>query len=93
MANVQQINLSNTFRIVLCGALALAAAATSGCASKTLEAPENAKEVLEQKEYEDILQVQQIAFSGEYVRLPGPEPKAAPVPPADPAAAKAEAKK
>ncbi len=87
--------MNKTFKIVLCGALAFTAAATSGCASKTLEAPENAKEVLAQKEYEDILKVQVITASGEYVRLPGPEPKvaAAPTPVPVTAAEKAAAKK
>ena len=46
----------------------------TGCASKPLQAPVNAKEVLAQKEYEDVMKVQEITPSGEYVRLPGPEP-------------------
>lgn len=49
---------------------------TSGCATKPMEAPANAKEMLEQKEYEDVLQVQEIVPSGQYVKLPGPEPVA-----------------
>lgn len=88
---MHQLNLSKTFKFVLCGTFAFAAAATSGCASKTLEAPENAKEVLAQKEYEDVMKVQEISPSGEYVRLPGPEPKtpaAVPVTAAEKAAAK-----
>lgn len=48
----------------------------SACASKPLEAPPNANQVLEQKEYDEVLKVQEIVQSGEYVRLPGPEPKA-----------------
>jgi hypothetical protein len=69
---VQQTRVSKTIQILLSGAFAL----TASCASKPLEAPANANEVLAQKEYEDVLQVQEITPSGEYVRLPGPAPKA-----------------
>lgn len=77
---MQQFIKAKTFRFIFCGTFAFAAIAMSGCASKTLEAPENASEVLAQKEYEDILKVHTIGTSGEYVLLPGPEPKVAVAP-------------
>lgn len=49
---------------------------TSGCATKPLEVPQNANEVLAQKEYEDVVNVQEIEPVGKYVKLPGPEPVA-----------------
>lgn len=64
----------------------------SGCATKPLEVPPNAKEVLSQKEYEEVVQVQEIEKSGTYVRLPGPAPKTA-TPEAVAATAKKDAKK
>lgn len=68
---VRHFILRQTFPVLLFASFLLG----SGCATKPMEVPANAKEVLEQQEYENILQVKEIVKSGDYVRLPGPTPK------------------
>jgi hypothetical protein len=88
---VQHFKLGKTFSLILAAFLL-----NSGCATKPMEVPKDADKVLEQKEYENIFEVQTIEPSGEYVKLPGPEPVApasAPTPKDKKAAKKPEPKK